>query len=72
MPGTMCDIPQYTRLRDRGAGFEGNLRPTTITDGMGVITDDIAPDVENAFAGKLSACAALTHSTILMYYSKLL
>ncbi len=48
MPDTMCDIPQYTRLRDRDAGFEGNLRPSTMTDGMGVITDDIAPDVENA------------------------
>ena len=41
-----------------------------VTDGMGVITDDIAQISEKAFAGKLSACATLTHSKNLIYYSK--
>ncbi len=52
--------PKCTPLHDLDAGFEGNFRPTMVTDGMGVITDDIAPIAENAFAVKLSACAAPT------------
>ncbi len=47
--------PKCTPLHDLDAGFEGNFRPTMVTDGMGVITDDIAQIAEKAFAGKLSA-----------------
>ena len=63
--------PKCTPLLDLDAGLEGNFRPTTVTDGMGVDTDDIASIAENAFAGKLSSCAAPTRSTKLRYHLSL-
>ena len=69
-PPTQRIEPKCTPLLDLDAGFEGNFRPTMVTDGMGVITDDIAQIAEKAFAGKLSACATLIHSKNLRYYSK--